>query len=931
MDVVLQFAQGVSARQDFFWFLVVLVAAINLSLWWRSPSRSNLVPAAAGAAMVLLVGLSAWLAFLTPARMQHMLDVPHRWADFVAGGALAALPVVWAWPAHGARWWRALLVVAGSGLILSRWWLPEASALVVAIGMLPAMAVVLRQNRAVPGAEVFWLVVAAWGAPPSIVGWWLREPFRSIDLGRFAPASAALMLVAVAWGAVRLGRDEWRGWPPARKSWLARRSRQFAYALAGWLTLGIVAAGFAGRSARRSFEASALSRIRAYAETFPTGELAAVMRSDWVPEELESFEQQTGVITRYAFVDALKTTAQTTAQLIRLRESNPDFSMVEVSTLADGMEWIVAMPGTAPGYEGVVMVTRTETPLAREHWERRDPWQEGPVQLSVGEALMFRAPLLSDGGAMLGWLQASVPVGEWAGMQAQTRLMAFGLLTAGALVGVLLFLRRVREEEAEDALREADRERTANQLKSAFLANVSHELRTPVQSFTGYTELLLHDELSEIARSRVEALQRNGELMARLINDLIDIGALDSGAFRLVEKPVQPAVLISQTVESLRPRAEQKGLELRCSLPRNLPAWVRWDPERCRQIVLNLLGNAVKYTAKGEVDVTVNAAAMEPGHWLLEVVVSDTGPGIPSDQLTQIFNPFSRLDRTATVEGVGLGLALSQRLARRMGGDIRVQSELGKGAAFTVELPAETAAPPAPVARPGAGLHGQRILVVDDNQLVRDLFVQGLRRYGAVCSEEGDGLAALQRLENERFDGMVVDLAMPGCDGCEVVRRLRQAGKLLKVVGVSAHAGQVEREQALKAGMDAFLTKPVDLAQLAHAFSQGPAVVEPDEAWQRLVVSWQQTFREELPARLSDLETALEASEWESLFRAAHRLSNSAMVVRDHDLYGACGDLQEASRMADQTMAAAAWERCRSASQRWLDPSTESPAQTFPS
>ncbi len=921
MNTLQHLAYHVAARQDFLWFLVMLSGVLFVAIGWRRGTRRENAAVAAGVAGVVALAGIAWGAFLWPSRPQSEFDVPHRWADLAAGFALAGTITAWAGLGLRSSWPRAEVVagVFAAAVAAGRMVFPEAGMVMLAVAVLGAAIVAVRGGSGLPAVEAGVMVAAFWLSPPGVVAWWLDTPLRAVDLAALTPVGALIMLAAILLPTARLVRADWVRQPAGQRVRVARRLRVFAAAMLSWLLLGVLLATVAGRSARRLFEKAATDRLRAYADTFPTEELAAALAADWVPNGLRAYRQQSGQLTPYGIAEPFKSLDATMKHLLELWNRNRDFSMIEISVLRDGREWIVVLPGVHEDYRGVVTVARDETVAARAHWEAGGAWVEGPVRLSVGEAVLVRAPLRDGAGDTLAWLQASYLVGDWARVQAQARLQAFGLLTAGALVGLLLLVRRLREEEREDALREAERERAANRLKSAFLANVSHELRTPVQSLTGYTELLLRDELSETARARVEALQRNGELMARLINDLIDIGALDSGAFRFIEKPAQPAVLVIHAVESLRPRAEAKGLELTCSVEKGVPGWVRMDPERCRQVVINLVGNAVKYTERGRVEVRVAARPAEgEGRTIIAITVCDTGPGIPLEQQAGIFDPFSRLDRTATVEGVGLGLALSRRLARHMGGDITVESEPGAGSAFTAELAVEPGEAPAVATAAASGLRGKRILVVDDNPLVRDLFVQGLRLQGADCAEASDGEEALRRLGEASFDGMVLDLAMPGLEGWDVARRVREQGQALRIVGVSAHAGGAERERALRVGMDEFLTKPVDLARLARAFAEDGVSVSADAVWRQRMTEWEAYYRAELPERLAELEAAVERERWEDLFKVAHRLRNSAMVVRDEAVFNACGELQASAGAGDAPVARRALEHCRAAITPWL-------------
>ena len=304
-----------------------------------------------------------------------------------------------------------------------------------------------------------------------------------------------------------------------------------------------------------------------------------------------------------------------------------------------------------------------------------------------------------------------------------------------------------------------------------FLALVCHELRTPLQTILGQGELLQRDATDADARARLAAIGQQGALMLRLVNDLLDWRAIAGGEFRLVARPVDLGALVAQTVASCRPAAAAKGLALDCHAAADAPGWVRLDGDRVRQVLLNLLGNAIKFTVRGRIDVRLTAGASGRGA-ALEVV--DSGPGIAPAEQARIFRPFVRLERTASAEGAGLGLALAARLCRRLGGALAVTSDGRSGATFTAQFaapacaaPVETVAPRAP-----ATLHGRRVLIADDNPLVRELYAAHLGRLGACCETVADGERAAARAGSGDFAAVVLDLSMPGLDGYEVMVRI---------------------------------------------------------------------------------------------------------------------------------------------------------------
>ncbi len=453
-----------------------------------------------------------------------------------------------------------------------------------------------------------------------------------------------------------------------------------------------------------------------------------------------------------------------------------------------------------------------------------------------------------------------------------------------------------------------------------FLALVCHELRTPLQTILGQSELLLRDATDEVARARLAAIAQHGALMLRLVNDLLDWRASGHEAFRLQPRALNLTALVAQTVESCRPAAATKGLGLRCEIAADAPSWVRLDGDRVRQVLLNLLGNAIKFTARGEVVVEL---AGQRGDGTVELGVKDSGPGIAAADRKKIFQPFARLEPTAAMEGAGLGLALSARLCERLGGALGVESDGHTGSVFRARFAARRCPPASipPTPPPAqASFRGKRLLIADDNPLVRELFVAHLSRSGAQCECVTDGEQALSRALSGEFGTVVMDLSMPRLDGFEVTRQLRaQRGAALRIVGVSAHAGPTEHARALAVGMDLFLAKPVELGALTRALEL-PGPVGESAATQELRSALNAQFRREAQLQRATLETARQRQDWAGLEAQAHYVHNSACVVGDDTLGAACAALKQAAADRDGGAVARAWARCEAALARWFEP-----------
>lgn len=449
-----------------------------------------------------------------------------------------------------------------------------------------------------------------------------------------------------------------------------------------------------------------------------------------------------------------------------------------------------------------------------------------------------------------------------------------------------------------------------------FLALVCHELRTPLQAIMGCGELLLRDATDETSRSRLATIGQQGALMLRLVNDLLDLRAMEAGAFSIRLQPVNLPALVMQTVESCRPAAAAKGLALRCTVAADAPDWVLADGDRLGQVLLNLLANAIKFTAQGRIDVVLNAATEIGG---AELAVSDTGPGIAPAEHDRIFQPFARLAGASGTEGLGLGLALAAHLCRRMGGDLSVASDGRSGTTFYARFAALQTSPPQAAAVPEPGsLDGRRVLLADDNALVREVLAAQLARLGAKCETVADGEAALALALSGKFSAVVLDLSMPRIDGLEVARRIRaRCGPTVRIVGASAHAEAADRARAIAAGMDAFVTKPVNLGALAAALGGAPgaAVPEENDLAPAALARW---FRKEVPPARVALCAAWRLRDWAALERQAHYLRNSALAVSDAALGAACAKLEESAVARDEASAGRSWLQCEAELARWL-------------
>lgn len=717
------------------------------------------------------------------------------------------------------------------------------------------------------------------------------------------------------------------------------------------------------------------------ADGFPLGTLCIIDRE---PRDL-SPEQQSTLRDLARVAEAELTTAELNRALAQLRTGEEKLRRAEENyrsifeNVAEGIfqidsegRFINANPAVARiyGYESVAELTEKVVGFGRAC--QTDPTRRTALLddlSSASRVTNFESEIFRADGTVA-WISESIHA-----VRAPTGECLYYEGTVHDITGQR-YAAAAQAQARDEAVKSAE-------IKSDFLSTMSHEIRTPMHGIIGMTGLLLNTALNPEQEELVRLIASCGDNLLSLINNALDFSKIEAGCLELDNQPFALRPCLKEVIDLLSVQASNKNLTLACEVDPRIPEVLVSDLTRVRQILFNLISNSMKFTPPGgRVDVAVtghqlNETVENHGHvgaidpWMFHFTVRDTGEGIPEEKLHRLFRPFSQVDATISRKhgGTGLGLAICHRLCEMLGGAIWLESELGTGSNFeftvkaaavpgavdpqSADLPPPAAAAPAipppkpePVAE--APMRPLKILLAEDNPVNQRVALGLLRQIGYTASTVWNGLDAIQALQKEPYDVVLMDVQMPEMDGLEATREIRRlwpdGPRRPYIIAMTANAMTGDREKCLDAGMDEYVSKPVKANRLKSALEQcsdlreavaaihftdhtmEPATLNRDslEALKSLQAEGDDGFLKEMvdlfltdtPLRLNDMESALQEGQQQDFVRAVHSIKGASANFGADDLHALCAEIEQMGRTGQLDEAGARIEQVHSEFER---------------
>ncbi|MGB0372137.1 MAG: ATP-binding protein [Opitutales bacterium] len=675
--------------------------------------------------------------------------------------------------------------------------------------------------------------------------------------------------------------------------------------LAGWLLVGFVLTYFAGYQTKQSFESGLLARSEAYAYSLNRPLLEEWMKNKF---ELGAKQELRNFIGPVSIYD-LPALADPDIQDLRsfygnIETKDKDIVFAHFATIENNELIAAVLPTDDQGAHDVTIMHRIINADDIAALSEKISFVRGPETLPWGSLVGAWVPVFNENEEVLGWSVIHTTASIWLAFQAQSRLQALALVGIGAVVIFLIQRNRERRSETEHAQQQAQFESQAHAMKSRLMAQVSHELRTPIQSIVGYNELLQTVIDDGQKRNWLEAQELHSSQLLRLVNDLIDSSSLESGKFKLQVSQVTIEETFKTPLSTLQSKATEKGLDFVVDFP-DTKKTVLWDSVRVRQILENLVSNAIKFTDTGQICIHLETGVHDSSQDFHRLTIIDTGPGISEDKLESIFQPFERLSNKKHVDGIGLGLFIAQTLCQLMGGEVKVKSSPGSGSSFEAKWLSSkhisnqnVSDAQKMISLNEKRLKGRRVLLAEDNDIIAELLSQILIQQGAELTRVDNGKHAFDELMDGAFEVAILDISMPQKSGIEVTRQIREIDKQLRIVGVSAHAGETEKLEAMNAGMDQFLAKPVSVRNLIGAVSPGGddnSLNSNDSSYEFLRKQLMSKFYQETSEIAIELSQALESKDWDLLYSKSHYAKGAALLLKADAIADCCDRINQAS------------------------------------